>query len=249
MRPLTAIVILAAAALGACTRYDGLPSMDPSTYQSAPLDLTGSLGYATRMSSDIAASFTLSSIGSGDRAPMPFDRGPHRHSAPATHPGVQRHSARQEHTERQRVGVSLVHSLLAPQNSVRAAVGEASLVWSDRLANIAQEWANHLIATGEFKHHAAGQYGENLYEIIGGTATPQHVASAWTDEDRDYDVVTNSCARDTDCGHYTQIVWSTTRAVGCAVAASSNRQVWACEYYPPGNVTGYQPYRLVMSGR
>jgi pathogenesis-related protein 1 len=249
MRPLTAIAILAAAMLGACTRYDGIPSTDLSNYQSSQPDRVDRSGSPTNMWSNIAASFTLTGIGSGDSISTPLDREPHRNPVPAAYSGVQRYPAGQDHTERQRVGISLVRGFLTPQNSVRAAVGEAPLVWSARLADLAQEWADHLIATGEFKHHSAGQIGENLYEIIGGTATPQHVVSAWTVENRDYDVVTNSCTGNIDCGHYTQIVWSTTRSVGCAVAIASNRQIWACEYYPAGNVIGYRPYRLAMSRR
>jgi PadR family transcriptional regulator len=44
------------------------------------------------------------------------------------------------------------------------------------------------------------------------------------------------------CGHYTQIVWSNTREVGCGVARDSNREVWVCNYNPPGNWIGERPY-------
>jgi hypothetical protein len=38
------------------------------------------------------------------------------------------------------------------------------------------------------------------------------------------------------------MVWRDTREVGCAVATDTEREVWVCEYYPPGNVAGFRPY-------
>ena len=40
----------------------------------------------------------------------------------------------------------------------------------------------------------------------------------------------------------TQFVWCKTHAVGCAVATDPRREVWVCNYDPPGNVIGYRPY-------
>lgn len=132
------------------------------------------------------------------------------------------------------------HGLLAPQNAVRARVGEPPMHWSNRLAGVARQWADHLVATGQFVHRVGDRYGENLYEITGGIASPRQVVAAWADEARDYDRRTNTCSG--MCGHYTQIVWRATRAVGCAVASGGGRQVWVCEYNPPGNWVGYRPY-------
>ena len=79
---------------------------------------------------------------------------------------------------------SLARQLLAPQNAVRAGVGEQPMRWSDHLARVARRWAEHLIATGQFKHHLGDRYGENLYEMTGGTASPRQVVAAWADEAR-----------------------------------------------------------------
>lgn len=137
-------------------------------------------------------------------------------------------------------GRALARELLEPQNEVRAAVGEQPLLWSDRLADVALDWADRLLASGQFQHRPADPFGENLYEMIGGTASPQQVIAAWADEARSYDVRTNTCTA--MCGHYTQIVWAATREVGCAVVGNANREIWVCEYNPPGNVVGYRPY-------
>lgn len=237
MRPVVAIVFLAAAGLAGCAQYDGR--------QATVLHQTIPAGHSIAMSPNLVASYTLTDVAYGDPAPTMPRREPH--IAPTIFPGVQGYSTERDRSERQPGGNALAQNLLAPQNSVRAAVGEPPLTWSTELAGVAQEWANHLIATGAFQHHRGGPYGENLYDITGGTATPRHVVSAWTNEIRDYDAQANSCIGDSDCGHYTQIVWSTTRAVGCALAAAANRQVWVCEYYPAGNVIGYRPYRLASN--
>lgn len=135
---------------------------------------------------------------------------------------------------------SLSRAMLDAQNGVRARVGEPPLAWSPQLAAFAQDWANRLIVTRSFGHRPNDRYGENLYAVSGGAASPRQVVDAWTVEARDYDIRSNTCIG--VCGHYTQIVWRTTRAVGCAIATDPEREVWVCEYDPPGNVVGDRPY-------
>ncbi len=135
---------------------------------------------------------------------------------------------------------SLARETLTPQNAVRALFGEPPLRWSGHLADVAQDWADHLVATGQFAHRPEDPYGENLFETTGGTASPEQVVGAWADEARTYDVATNTCRG--VCGHFTQIVWRGTREVGCGVVGNESREVWVCEYDPPGNVIGYRPF-------
>jgi len=135
---------------------------------------------------------------------------------------------------------SLGRSMLAAHNAVRARVRVPPLVWSGRLAAYAQEWADHLLARGEFAHSRNPAYGENLFEITGAAASPKEVVHDWASESRDYDYRSNRCHG--VCGHYTQIVWRDTREVGCAVARGRGREVWVCEYNPPGNWVGRRPW-------
>src|SRR5689334_12035018 len=58
---------------------------------------------------------------------------------------------------------SFAQEMLAAHNAIRARVGERPLVWSAQVAAVAQDWANHLIATGTFSHRPNNRYGENLY--------------------------------------------------------------------------------------
>jgi pathogenesis-related protein 1 len=135
---------------------------------------------------------------------------------------------------------SLSRDMLAVHNAVRARVGMASLVWSDRLAARSQDWADTLLARKQFIHRPNSSYGENLFEITGATAVPEQVVNAWAAESRNYDYISNRCSG--VCGHYTQIVWGETKEVGCAVARGGGREVWACNYDPPGNRVGRRPY-------
>lgn len=130
--------------------------------------------------------------------------------------------------------------MLDAHNAVRARVGSPPLAWSPELANYAQRWASQLIATHQFMHSPAHRYGENIYAITGGFASPAQVVASWADEARGYSIRANSCVG--VCGHYTQIVWRATRGLGCAVAAGAGREIWVCEYDPPGNVVGQRPY-------
>jgi|SRR5579871_2626002 len=138
------------------------------------------------------------------------------------------------------VSSPMAREILAAHNAVRARVGQKPLVWSNQLASYAQEWADHLLATGAFQHRSPHPYGENLFETDGGRSTPAEVVRAWASESKDYDYRSNGCR--SVCGHYTQIVWASTRKVGCAVAHLSWREVWVCNYDPPGNFVGQRPY-------
>jgi pathogenesis-related protein 1 len=135
---------------------------------------------------------------------------------------------------------SIAATMVDAHNRVRVQVGVPPLIWSDQLAGVAQEWANRLINTGQFSHRPGNRYGENLYAISGAIAAPNQVVAAWANEAHSYDPRSGVCRG--VCGHYTQIVWRQTRAVGCAVARDGYREVWACNYDPPGNVIGYRPY-------
>jgi uncharacterized protein YkwD len=135
---------------------------------------------------------------------------------------------------------SLARDMLAAHNAMRARVGIAPMVWSERLAARSQDWADTLLALKQFAHRPNSTYGENLFEITGATASSAQVVNAWAAESRNYDYGSNRCRG--VCGHYTQIVWRDTKEVGCAVARGGGREVWACDYVPPGNWVGKRPY-------
>jgi pathogenesis-related protein 1 len=175
--------------------------------------------------------FTASS--SAAHAQFPYGYAPYTPRNPPTagqyDPPVQGRSA-----------APIAQEMVEAHNAIRASVGVPPLVWSDQLAQVAQDWANHLIAAGGLSHRPNNRYGENIYTISGAHATPAEVVDLWAKEVRGYDIRSNTCSG--VCGHYTQIVWGKTRAVGCAVATDRRREVWVCNYDPPGNIIGYRPY-------
>jgi len=136
---------------------------------------------------------------------------------------------------------SIARDMLAAHNAVRAKVNVKPLVWSGNLARTAQEWANQLLEHNQFYHPKKSPYGQNLYEMRGARATPAKVVEAWASEAPHYNYQKNRCEGG-ECGHYTQIVWSGTRELGCAAARNASREVWVCDYNPPGNYIGQRPY-------
>jgi pathogenesis-related protein 1 len=135
---------------------------------------------------------------------------------------------------------ALAADMLAAHNSIRLGVEVPPLRWSDRLARYAQQWADHLLDQQRFYHRPHAVYGENLFEINGPRATPSDVIGVWASEAANYSYSANVCRG--VCGHYTQLIWSGTREVGCAVARDASHEVWVCNYDPPGNWVGERPY-------
>ena len=138
-------------------------------------------------------------------------------------------------------------------NDERALVGVAALAWDPALAAVAQAWAEQCIDNsapiGLIDHNAGrsdnypGYVGENIYGSS-GTATAQRAVSSWASEKTDYDYASNSCAPGKACGHYTQVVWSTSERLGCALYNCPGLQYSSslvCNYSPGGN-NGGRPY-------
>ena len=147
-----------------------------------------------------------------------------------------------------------MEGMLAAHNTVRAQAEPPpdpplpALVWSEELAAAAQAWADRCIMNHDPSLNEL-QQGENL---AANTATDQFTAQdvvdLWAAEATYYDYASNGC--DDVCGHYTQLVWRDTAAVGCAVRICPDgleqwpqgREIWVCRYSPPGNWVGQRPY-------
>ena len=144
-------------------------------------------------------------------------------------------------------------------NELRKKYKSPPLIYSTKLENAAKKWAKVLQKGGckmVHSHGKVGKYGENLYwaspltmirtDAQGKTkrtnmlqqVKPTAVAQAWYDEVSFYDYNSNSCKKGEMCGHYTQLIWDTTKEIGCAALSCSDKsQVWVCEYYPAGNIS------------
>ena len=127
-------------------------------------------------------------------------------------------------------------------------MGTPPLRWDDALAAEANVWAQELVASGRWEHDPALHgHGENLWTGWGSRIwTPEEMVGEWAAEKRHYvrGVFPNVSRTGewTAVGHYTQLVWSGTTHVGCAIASRGNRSVLACRYSPPGNIDGRRAF-------
>ncbi|KAL5973969.1 Cuticle-degrading protease [Asimina triloba] len=140
-------------------------------------------------------------------------------------------------------GVGLANQFLAPQNAARAVLGMAPLAWDERVARYAAWYANQRRRDCALKH-SNGPYGENIFWGSGDGWTPGQAVAAWLSERKWYLHAGNRCISGQECGHYTQIVWSRSRRVGCAKVTCSGGggDFMTCNYDPPGNYIGEKPY-------
>ena len=127
-----------------------------------------------------------------------------------------------------------VETLLSIHNKARADVGVKPLTWSNKLAGGAQKWAEHLAAKGTFEH-SDSKYGENL----AGSRNVERAVGLWLKEKS---LFQKGVGYRPETGHYTQMVWSKSRLVGCGKAEGERFTIWVCNYDPPGNFNNKDPY-------
>ena len=140
-----------------------------------------------------------------------------------------------------------IHSILEAHNAARYDKQLPNLTWSTQLAADAQRWANHLAETDKGEHDPStrGKEGENIWWGTTEAFTFTQMVSFWVDEKKDfvYGVFPNVRKRGSAVvGHYTQVIWKNTTAVGCALSSNGKTDFLVCRYSPPGNIIGQNPY-------
>ncbi|KAK1217744.1 hypothetical protein PQX77_019586 [Marasmius sp. AFHP31] len=133
----------------------------------------------------------------------------------------------------------VLDDVLEAHNSFRAQHGADPLTWNDSLASAAETWAKGCVF--EHSNGKVGKYGENLAAGYGNGYNAVRGVKDWTDESSQYD------PKNPQYSHFTQVVWKSTKQLGCATAncgnkifgaGSSDNLYLVCEYDPPGNVIG-----------
>jgi hypothetical protein len=120
--------------------------------------------------------------------------------------------------------------------------GVAPLQWNSELAQRAQNYANHLASTGTFEHGDKNGVGQNLWMGTSGFYSGTQMVESWGDEAKWYHDGTfpnvSTTGDSSKVGHFTQLIWRSTREVGCGLSRGGGNDVLVCDYYPPGNFMG-----------
>ena len=145
------------------------------------------------------------------------------------------------------------NAILEAHNSIRWEYGITELIWDVKLEKKAQEWANTIAKNNYFAHSSSvfrnGAW-ENLYmfsiynqKVISNWSDASY---AWIDEWWNYDYSSNSCATGAICGHFTQVIWKSTKRIGCGQSTKkvwkTTNVYWVCHYDPTGNFVWERPY-------
>ncbi len=137
--------------------------------------------------------------------------------------------------------------MLQLHNYYRARHSAPPLTISQRLNNMAQNYAEYLAATGKFEHSGNKldneSLGENLYMqwISRGRVqvSARDAMESWYEEIDLYSFKHPEYSEET--GHFTQMIWKSSEKLGVGVALSGDgREVYfVTYYYPAGNIINH----------
>jgi hypothetical protein len=140
-------------------------------------------------------------------------------------------------------GPDLEARILATHNAARAEVGVPPLRWDASLAADARRWAEHLAQADRLLHEGApGGPGENLWIGTRGAYRVEQMIGTWAAEKPAFRRKRRWEDDFPRLGHYTQMIWRGSTAVGCGMAGNDRHDILVCRYWPPGNRVGEQPY-------
>lgn len=131
-------------------------------------------------------------------------------------------------------------------NAYRARHRAPALVWNASVADAAGRWASYCT----FQHSQNRLYGENLFMTSSTSITKEQAGlqatDMWYAEASQYSYANPGFSGAT--GHFTALVWVSTKSLGCGVQACPGwGTIVVCNYWPPGNVLG-QFENNVLSG-
>ncbi|XP_049886178.1 ectin-like [Pectinophora gossypiella] len=130
-------------------------------------------------------------------------------------------------------------------NVYRQRHGAPQLYMAPELCDYAQAWANHLAHTNKFHYRNDRDVGQNLYlrpvSALQPDITGQEVSSYWYAAVRQYNFFKEPDVlhANVNAGHFTQMVWVSTRFFGVGKARSrAGKVIVVANYSPPGNISG-----------
>lgn len=130
-----------------------------------------------------------------------------------------------------------------------AAADMREMVWSDELATVAQRWTDQCTSGHDTNRQTAnfasvGQnYAATMSSAEGGTTDWDYMIQMWYDEVTDFPPANvgsySSNGATGVVGHYTQVVWADSYAIGCGFVYFNDGQWYTrqliCNYGPAGN--------------
>ena len=108
--------------------------------------------------------------------------------------------------------------------------------------------------TSKFKYIGENIYAATFANDLANSRAIMDTVESWYEEIKDYSYNSDSCNPNAVCGHYTQVVWATSYALGCGITKCKNfrfsrgGKAWDkavlvfCSYGPGGNFAGQKPY-------
>lgn len=141
-----------------------------------------------------------------------------------------------------------VKIFIAEHNRVRSDVGVAPVSWSKKITAYSTAWAEHLAKSGCSMEHRPRNgkwkqiYGENIFMGTAGYFSVADAVRSWESEKAEYKYGPVNEKTWYPTGHYTQVVWRSSKTIGCGKSLCNGNMIVVCNYDPPGNYMGEKPY-------
>ena len=143
---------------------------------------------------------------------------------------------------------SFYTELVTKHNVLRAKHNAPALTKLADIAKLAQTTVDGCVKAGNLVH-TTNEYknqwvGQNLFVSGGGVPTADMILNSWyTSEEKNYDYSKGASKNGNTIGHFTQVVWKSSKQIGCAYATGTwsgyrNSYFVCCNYFPGGNMLG-----------
>jgi glioma pathogenesis-related protein 2 len=134
-----------------------------------------------------------------------------------------------------------VNTITSYVNNYRNMHQTPYVVYDFSITQFSQLWAQSL-AQKDFLEHGSSSYGENIAKIgtqplTDYTQIIKFAIDLWYGEVSNYNYNNPGFSQNT--GHFTALVWASTRRIGVGVAISKTNNVYVVmNFDPPGNIQG-----------
>ncbi|XP_066258178.1 uncharacterized protein [Euwallacea similis] len=131
---------------------------------------------------------------------------------------------------------------LEAHNNYRKRHGVPPLELDKSISKVAEEWAKYLASKNKLEHRPQSNYGENIYCLY--SSDSNFKINGNTPVDSWYEEIKNHAfsrePSDLKSGHFTQVIWKSSKYVGVGVAKSREGSIYVvANYSPAGNFVGH----------